>query len=200
MTYSTADKLKALAIVAAFETGSAFGKFSTVAVLDDGAGISYGFSQFTHRSGALAAVLERYRAIGGTVGIVVIANRMKFVWQRTPQAITQLAADIPFRNALRAAGIAEEMKQAQVDVALERFLSPAERECERLGFTSPLALTVIHDSMVDGSWKQLSEKIASIHREYCPSRTHGIFLANSCRWANRNRTTFDPVRLKRVLG
>ena len=84
---------------------------------------------------------------------------MKFVWQRTPQAITQLAADIPFRNALRAAGITDEMKQAQVDLALERFLTSAELECERMGFTSPLALAVIHDSIVHGSWKQLSEKV-----------------------------------------
>jgi hypothetical protein len=186
MTYSTADKLKALSIVAAFETGSGFGKFSAVAVLDDGAGISYGFSQFTHRSGALAAVLERYRAIDGTVGIVVIANRMKFVLQRTPQAITQLAADIPFRNALRAAGITDEMKQAQVDVALERFLVPAELECERLGFNSPLALAVIHDSMVHGSWKQLSEKVAKSSPPYeggvAAAAADGVVLSSERRF------------------
>ena len=65
MPFSATEKLKALALVAAFETGSALGKFSTVAVLDDGAGVSYGFCQFTHRSGALADVLDRYKTIGG---------------------------------------------------------------------------------------------------------------------------------------
>jgi hypothetical protein len=159
MIFSVEDKFKALAIVAAFETGSALGKFSTVAILNDGAGVSYGFCQFTHKSGALAAVIERYRSIGGTVGIVVIANRMQIVWQRTPRAIAKLAVDTTFRNALRAAGITDEMKQAQVDVALERFLKPAELECQRLQFTSPLALAVIHDSIVHGSWEKILDRI-----------------------------------------
>jgi hypothetical protein len=148
-----------MAIVGAFETGTAFGKFSTVAVLDDGAGISYGFSQFTHRSGALCLVLERYKAIGGTVGLLVIDDRMKLVQRQTPQAIRQLSADIQFRNALRAAGITDEMKQAQTDIAFERFLRPAELECERMGFASPLALTVIHDSMVHGSWEKIRDRV-----------------------------------------
>jgi hypothetical protein len=39
--------LKALAIVNIFETGKPFGEFAAVAVLNDGAGISYGISQFT---------------------------------------------------------------------------------------------------------------------------------------------------------
>ena len=65
MSFSDNDKLKAMAIVSVFETGKAFDDLSAVAVLNDGAGISYGLSQFTHRSGALAEVLEKYLANGG---------------------------------------------------------------------------------------------------------------------------------------
>ena len=64
-SFSTLDLLKALAIVNVFETGKPFGEFTAVAVLNDGAGISYGISQFTHRSGSLAAVIERYPKPGG---------------------------------------------------------------------------------------------------------------------------------------
>jgi hypothetical protein len=51
--FSERDKLIALAIVHIFETGKAFGDYTAVAVLNDGAGISYGINQFTHRSGSL---------------------------------------------------------------------------------------------------------------------------------------------------
>ena len=148
-----------MAIVGAFETGNAFGKFSAVAVLDDGAGISYGICQFTHRSGALAAVLERYLSLGGVVGRLVIDDRLSDVRKRTPSAVIRLSADIAFRNALRAAGITDEMKQAQVDIASERFLEPAVTECSRLGFKSPLALAVVYDSMTHGSWEKLRDKV-----------------------------------------
>src|ERR1043165_6842477 len=102
MTFTATDKLKTMAVVSVFETGKPFGKFSTVAVLDDGAGVSYGFSQFTHRSGALAAVLEKYLSLGGMLGIDVIKSRMPIVRRVTKAAINSLAEDRTFKNALRA--------------------------------------------------------------------------------------------------
>ncbi|HEX2640112.1 MAG TPA: hypothetical protein VHL50_06050, partial [Pyrinomonadaceae bacterium] len=67
MTFSDSDKLKALAVVSIFETSRPLGDFGAVAVLPDGAGISYGFCQFTHRSGALVEVLAVYLRTGGAV-------------------------------------------------------------------------------------------------------------------------------------
>ena len=200
MTFSATEKLKALAIVAAFETGSAFGKFSTVAVLDDGAGVSYGFCQFTHRSGALADVLDRYKTIGGTVGTFIINGRMPLVRRPTTQSIAQLSVDISFRKALRAAGITDEMKQAQVGVALELYLSAADIECERLGFTSPLALAVVHDSIVHGSWEKIRDRVVpkAEHdwiREYVETRDR--WLASIPRLARtRYRTRFFVNQIK----
>jgi chitosanase len=157
MTFTATDKLKAMAIVSVFETGKPFGKFSTVAVLDDGAGISYGFSQFTHRSGALAAVLDKYLLLGGTLGTEVIKSRMPIVRRVTKSAIDNLAEDRAFKNALRAAGITGEMRQAQIEIAMERYLQPAINECERLGFTSPLSLAVIYDSITHGSYERFRD-------------------------------------------
>jgi len=159
MTFSASDKLTAMAIVSLFETGRAFGKFSTIAVLDDGAGISYGFSQFTHKSGALAAVLNRYLADGGVLGRTVIEARITDVEKPTAKAIASLASDTTFRNALRAAGISDEMKQAQIEIAIERFLQPAVDECARLGFTAPLSLAVIYDSLTHGSWEKIRDRV-----------------------------------------
>ena len=81
------EKLKALAIVNVFESGKAFGDFSAVAVLNDGAGISYGFCQFTHRSGALAAVLEQYLKNGGQVARAAIENALPIA-RRTARPIS----------------------------------------------------------------------------------------------------------------
>lgn len=148
-----------MAIVSVFETGRAFGKFSTVAVLNDGAGISYGVSQFTHKSGALAAVLDRYLSFGGAIGRSVIIARMTDVEKATAKNIASLAADTAFRNALRAAGITNEMKQAQIEIAVERFLQPAVNECSRLGFSFPLSLAVVYDSMTHGSWEKIRDRV-----------------------------------------
>ena len=159
MTFTATDKLKAMAIVSVFETGKPLGKFSTVAVLNDGAGISYGFSQFTHRSGALAAVLERYLSLGGMLGIEAISQRMPIARRITKAAIDSLADDRTFKNALRAAGITGEMRQAQIEIAIERYLQPAINECERLGFTSPLSLAAIYDSITHGSYERFRDAV-----------------------------------------
>ena len=70
MSFSEKDKLKALAIVHIFETSKAFGDYGACVVLNDGAGVSYGINQFTHRSGSLLEVITAYFRNGGTVGRV----------------------------------------------------------------------------------------------------------------------------------
>jgi len=156
MNFSTEAILKAIAIVSLFETGRPFGDFSAVAVLNDGAGISYGISQFTHRSGALAAVLDRYFANGGMVGKAMLEARSTTLEDRTPAAIRELASDERFKSALRVAGITREMKAAQVSVAIRFYVAPAIAECRRRGFTEPLSLAVIYDSFVHGSFERIS--------------------------------------------
>jgi hypothetical protein len=64
--FSKLDLNLAATIVHIFETGRPFGDYAACVVLDDGAGISYGISQFTHRSGSLGAVVERYIKLGGS--------------------------------------------------------------------------------------------------------------------------------------
>ena len=62
------DIEKAMAIVSIFETGKPRGNYAALAVLNDGAGISYGIKQFTHRSGSLLQVVEKYLATDATAG------------------------------------------------------------------------------------------------------------------------------------
>ncbi|HYJ92802.1 MAG TPA: chitosanase, partial [Pyrinomonadaceae bacterium] len=172
MAFADSDELKAVAIVSIFETGKAFGDFSAVAVLNDGAGISYGVNQFTHRSGALAAVLDKYLEKGGEVARTAIENGLVQARKRTPKAVSELAADGRFKNSLRAAALTREMKEAQIDVAFERFLQPAVDECEKLEFVETLSLAVVYDSITHGSWEKLRDEIRIPGLDAAPTLEH----------------------------
>ncbi len=160
MNFNEFDKLKALAIVNVFETSRPFGNFAACVVLNDGAGISYGISQFTHRSGSLLNVIEAYLAAGGRVGATVMLENLPLLRLRTPKAINSLAANRSLRNALRDAAATPEMREAQWQVARGRYLEPAVKECGRRGFVRPLSLAVVYDSMIHGSWERIAAGIA----------------------------------------
>ncbi|HKX83938.1 MAG TPA: chitosanase [Pyrinomonadaceae bacterium] len=159
MKFRKTDKEKALAIVRIFETGTSKGDFGAVAVLNDGAGVSYGLNQFTHRSGALLDVIERYLELGGQIARNVIERRMKLLRDASANTIKRLAADITFKKALKAAAISSEMRSAQMQIAEERYLRPAIIECERLGLTTTLALSVVYDSITHGSWERIRDRV-----------------------------------------
>lgn len=153
------DISKALAIVNIFETGRPFGEYSALAVLNDGAGISFGISQFTHRSGSLADVVSRYIKLGGQVGAGVLQRELGLLRSSSTVAVALASQNSQLRNALRAAGATREMRAAQNEVAYGRYLRPAIAACAASGFVSPLALAVIYDSVVHGSWPSLRDRI-----------------------------------------
>ena len=177
MPFTRSDKLKALAIVNVFETSKPFGDYAACVVLNDGAGISYGIAQFTHRSGSLLAVVEAYLAAGGAVGAQTISECLPQLRQQSGAAIKQLAANTRFKNALRAAASTAEMQAAQRQVATDKYLLPAVRECERRGFMLPLSLAVLYDSMVHGSWERVAAMVtASASRSSTPIAEKGWIL------------------------
>ncbi|HMO82028.1 MAG TPA: chitosanase [Pyrinomonadaceae bacterium] len=149
----------AQAIVRIFETGTAAGRYSEVAVLNDGAGISYGISQFTHRSGALQSVVELYLSLGGRTGRDTLTAALPLLRKRTFSAITELTRNRPFRQALAAAGPTPQMRAAQDTVAYERYMLPAVAACAGSGFVLPLSLAVIYDSMTHGSYHTIRDRI-----------------------------------------
>src|SRR5438093_13015784 len=117
IAFTENDKLNALAIVHIFETSRPFGDYAAVAVLNDGAGVSYGIDQFTHRSGSLLAVVEAYLANGGKIGAATLNSNLPTLRRTTPLAITRLSRDEQFKKALKAAAVTREMKDAQTHIA-----------------------------------------------------------------------------------
>jgi hypothetical protein len=168
--FSDRAKLIALAIVHVFETSKPFGDYSAVAVLDDGAGVSYGINQFTHRSGSLFEVLSTYLDNGGTVGATDFELRMPTLRQTSSAAIVALSNDHKFKILLKDAGQTPEMHAAQQYVMERKYLGPAVKACTGSHFESPLALAVIYDSVNHGSWEHIRDRV-TVDRSFYPSNT-----------------------------
>jgi glycosyl hydrolase family 46 len=157
MSYTEAAKRKAMAIVRIFETGKATGDYAAVAVLNDGAGISYGTNQFTHRSGSLLRVVEEYLASGSNIGRPALTAGLADLKMPSAAAIKRLSANPVFKNALRAAAATGEMRKAQDETAEQLYLAPAIAACGAMNFTLPLSLSVVYDSITHGSWERIRD-------------------------------------------
>jgi hypothetical protein len=159
-------KLIALAIVHIFETGKAMGDYSVVAVLDDGAGVSYGINQFTHRSGSLLKVVQRYLNAEAATGIDAMIAVLPLLRDTSPTAIAKVSADKEFKAALRKAGKTPEMQAAQQQVMEDLYLTPAVEACSGSHFTLPLSLAVIYDSINHGSYGAIRDKVSVSRSQY----------------------------------
>lgn len=156
MGFSNKAKLTALAIVHVFETSKPFGDYSAVAVLDDGAGISLGVNQFTHRSGSLGKVVRRYAELKGEVHVLIAQALPDFEKKRN---INAHANDANLKKALRAAGKDPLMQRAQQEIAFENYLEPALEACAGSDFELPLSLAVIYDSINHGSYGLIRDRV-----------------------------------------
>lgn len=156
MSFTDRDKLIALAIVHIFETGKPIGDYSVVAVLNDGAGISYGINQFTHRSGSLFAVLQRFDRLGGQLPASIASQMHSF---KSGSLIQSLSANATIKSELRRLGADPLMRQAQREIAFEKYLGPAIRACEGSDFVLPLSLAVVYDSINHGSYEKIRDRV-----------------------------------------
>lgn len=159
MAFDDKAKLKALAIVHVFETSKPFGDYSAVAVLNDGAGVSYGINQFTHRSGSLYAVVNTYLGEGGLVGQKELTEAMPTLRKTSPAAIAALSSDRAFKDALKRAGRTPEMHLAQQQIMENMYLLPAVDACEGSDFRHPLSLAVVYDSINHGSFARIRDTV-----------------------------------------
>jgi len=208
MTFTENEKLKALAIVNIFETSRPFGEYAACVVLDDGAGVSYGISQFTHRSGSLAAVVGAYLQHGGQIGKEILAAALPTLNKTSVAAINKLSRDMQFKQALRAAAVTNKMKDAQQTVAFERYLRPALQICEAKGFVLPLSLAVVYDSLNHGSFEYISARVTPVGLKRFASKDATLaekewiteYVRERDRWLSRvNRLKVTRYRTKFFL-
>lgn len=145
------------AVVALFETGNpAGGDPGTVAVLPDGAGVSYGVHQATDASDALDEVLVEYltAASGAFVSLETRANADALRPYLARLARDESAAD-PYApwvqdlaTALRTAGRDPVMLAAQRTVFGRRYWAPVEHLALDLELRHPLSWLALYDTAV----------------------------------------------------
>lgn len=174
MSFSEQAKTVALAIVHIFETAKPLGDYGAVAVLTDGAGFSVGINQFTHKSGSLAAVLDRFVKLGGTLADNLKAALPDF---RAGRNIPARQGDASLKAAIKSLGPDPKWQQAQREVAFENYLKPALDACDGSGFKHPLSLAVIYDSINQGGYASVRNRVSASSAnekawiaEYCADR------------------------------
>lgn len=193
MAFTERAKTIVLAIVHIFETAKPFGDYGAVAVLSDGAGFSVGINQFTHKSGSLAKVIMRFMELGGEIPDEISFALPDF---KSGRNIAVRSADRKLRNAIKSLGTDELWRQAQREIAFEHYLKPALDACEGSKFKHPLSLAVIYDSINQGSFPKVRDRVSVSDTnekawiaEYCADRK--AFLASS-RKAIVRSTVYRP--------
>lgn len=157
------------AIVSVFETGQlpSAAAYGTVAILNDGAGISYGKHQATAASGTLAKILEEYLQLDG-----LYAGRLRPLLWLVP-GTTGIGRDTPVSepvvlllDLLRSAGADPKMVQAQDTVFDAGYWRPTVDYCaKQLEVQTALSHLVIYDTWIQsggGRVAQLREEFAAL--------------------------------------
>lgn len=140
-------------ILSVFETGKPDGDYGAVAVLQDGAGISYGKHQATDRADSLDAILLRYVDLGGARSAEIQSFLPKLVADETssltagkPETWPSWAADLV--ELLEECGSDPVMKKAQDEVFSERYWNPCRDQCLAMKLVLPLSWCAVYDTTV----------------------------------------------------
>lgn len=155
-------KAQIQAIVSVFETGTPAGDPRAVALLDDGAGVSYGIHQATAHSRSLWAVLDRYAVLGGAYAADLEAVRP--VLAASPHANPRRPGEDLVRAmaVLDRAGTDPLMRRAQEEVFDELYWVPALEQCAELELVLPLSAAVVYDTRIQSGPRGL----ATIRRRF----------------------------------
>jgi chitosanase len=151
-TLTPTQAATARAIVNIFETSSVLGDYGRVTLLPNDSGrLTYGRSQTTLGSGNLAELLRRYCSNPGAR----FRARLLPLLPRFEQQAVSLDHDTAVHNLLRACADDRVMRETQDAFFDDAYWQPALRAAKKLGLGSPLAIAVVYDSHIHGSWVTL---------------------------------------------
>lgn len=130
-------------VTSAHETGTPRLDYDAVAVLPDGAGISYGAHQATDGSGTLDQIVARYIAAGGQY-----ADDLEPYLAQLADPDVPLASSGEFRTLLRLVGQDPAMHRVQDAVFAEQYWRPVVSYARRRGLVLPLSYVSLYDLAV----------------------------------------------------
>jgi chitosanase len=183
------------AIVSIHETGKlpTAAAYSTITVLSDGAGISYGKHQSTDKSGSLDAILHRYCDKGGC-----LTNQIKpfFDLLAANESTKVDPKNLPawvrtLKTLLAEAGKDPVMQAAQDEVFDENYWIPATQKCAAMGLVTALSHLAVYDTIIHSGPTRV-DRLRSAFAEVPPARGGGeqawvlAFLQARKKWLQSN--------------
>lgn len=147
------QKRTAQAIVNIFETGHVAGDYGSVTLLKGDAGhLTYGRSQTTLASGNLFLLIKAYCE---RVDALYAAQLKPFL-SKLAACDVSLDTDMTLREALKEAGHHDPAMKAEQDRFFDsQYFDPASRTATSRGIATPLGMTVVYDSFIQGGFRKV---------------------------------------------
>ncbi len=160
MPVTLLQKHAAQAIINIFETGTPRGDYAMVTLLPGDSGhLTYGRAQTTLGSGNLHLLVKAYCAAQDAA----FADALEPFLGRLEAIDTSLDNDQLLRPLLARAGHDPVMQDTQ-DAFFDRlYWVPSTMAAQRLGLGDPLAMAVVYDSKVHGSWPRIRDRVIDAH-------------------------------------
>lgn len=154
------QKLTAKAILSIFETGTVTNVkgYSSVEVLEDGAGITYGIMCTTLMSGNLYLLTKAYVDANGA-----FSKQFEPYLPQLKSTVYALSNNIALKELYHKAGSDPVMQRTQDDFFERVYWAPAETEANRLKITTPLGMAVVFDGFIQGSFKRIRDLTITVH-------------------------------------
>lgn len=193
-------------ILSIFETSKKRGNASALAVLRDGAGLSYGCHQATHRAGSLGNVLLAYATLQPEQSVTAMRYH-KLLKDRSESNVNRQSDNHELRSWLKKVGLHDPlMLRAQEQVFNRDYMAPATAEWQRRSFTTPLSLVIVYDSFIQGSWHLCRERTSQNHRGPVSEREWMATYLNeredfllSLRTQDQRNSVYRPRALRQLL-
>lgn len=131
-----------------FETGKPEGDYTVASVLDDGAGLTYGFHQSTRKS--LYAIVNRYVDRRGDLADDLSTYLARLKNEDSRQADPANLPDwiVDLIDLLTEAGHDPIMQTVQDEVFDELYWDPAVKLARNMGLVHPLSFLVVYDTCI----------------------------------------------------
>ncbi len=156
----------AQAIICVFETGRPQPDYGRVTYLPGDYGqLSYGRSQFTLTSGSLYLLIKSFTAQMAEQKHPRVEHPLAAYLPQFEAADPALNYDLTLRALLQDAAHDPAMQKAQDQLAQRFYWTPACNEAARFGLHEPLAITIVYDSIVHGSWPLIRRRTSDKHGE-----------------------------------
>lgn len=137
------------AILRLYESDSVQGRYDTLVVLEDGAGITWGPEQTTENSGGIRKVLKMYEAAGGELRFLFEPYFKMLYGSQLVGKKFALTNNRRFKDLLVRAAKEDPLMRQMLDLFFEKeYLLPAITIADQYSLSLPLSLAVVYDTCI----------------------------------------------------